>query len=241
MSQQTNKTQGKLYAIGTGPGASDLITVRGARILGELDILYAPAGKKNAPSLAHTIVTPYLTAKTTVKTYHFLMKAPREAKEAVWDDVAQRILEDVAEGKKVGFITLGDTMLFSTWVSLLERIGNQPWLEIIPGVTSFAAIASRASLPLAMENQSLVVMPCTASPEALEQAIVNHECIVLMKVYGRLQQVRDLLRRHSLFEHAILMSDATLENEQCWRRLDEIDDEQTLPYFSTILINKTRK
>ena len=103
MSQQTEKPQGRLYAIGTGPGASDLITVRGARIISELDILYAPAGKKDAPSLAHTIVAPYITGKTTVKTYHFLMKAPQEAKEAVWDDVAKAIQEDVADGKKVGF------------------------------------------------------------------------------------------------------------------------------------------
>lgn len=241
MKQQMENTQGKLYAIGTGPGASDLITVRGARIISELDILYAPAGKKDAPSLAHTIVEPYITDKTTVKTYHFLMKAPQEAKEAVWDEVAEAIKHDVAEGKKVGFITLGDSMLFSTWISLLERIGNQPWLEVVPGVTSFAAIASRAVFPLTMEHQSLAVMSCTAPPEELENAITHHECIVLMKVYGRLEQVRDLLKRHNLFDHAILMADATLETEQCWRRLDEIDDEQALPYFSTILINKSRK
>lgn len=37
---------GKLYALSTGPGAPDLITVRAARILGSLDILYAPAGRK---------------------------------------------------------------------------------------------------------------------------------------------------------------------------------------------------
>lgn len=37
---------GKLYALSTGPGAPDLITVRAARILGSLDILYAPAGRR---------------------------------------------------------------------------------------------------------------------------------------------------------------------------------------------------
>ena len=37
---------GKLYALSTGPGAADLITVRAARILGQLDVLYAPAGRK---------------------------------------------------------------------------------------------------------------------------------------------------------------------------------------------------
>ena len=37
---------GKLFAIGTGPGSSDLITVRAARLLANLDVLYAPAGRK---------------------------------------------------------------------------------------------------------------------------------------------------------------------------------------------------
>lgn len=34
--------KGKVWAIATGPGSSDLITVRAARQLGELDVLYAP-------------------------------------------------------------------------------------------------------------------------------------------------------------------------------------------------------
>ncbi len=42
----------------------------------------------------------------------------------------------------------GDAMLFSTWVFLLQRIGCPEWLEIVPGVTSFAAIAARAKTPL---------------------------------------------------------------------------------------------
>ena len=46
---------GKLYALSTGPGAADLITVRAARVLGKLDILYAPAGRKGGDSLALSI------------------------------------------------------------------------------------------------------------------------------------------------------------------------------------------
>ncbi len=41
---------GKLYALSSGPGAADLITVRAARILGQLDVLYAPAGRKGGDS-----------------------------------------------------------------------------------------------------------------------------------------------------------------------------------------------
>lgn len=229
---------GKLYALGVGPGASDLITVRAARIIGKLDVLYAPAGKKGGDSLALSIVREYLTDSTEVRTRHFPMSANGDEKNAVWDEMAQALTQDVAQGKQVGFITLGDSMLFSTWVFLLARIGRPDWLEIVPGVTSFAAIASRAQLPLAMEQQSLAVMSCTAPQQALQQALLTHDSVVLMKVYGRFAQIKALLQQLGLIQHAVLMAEATLPNEQCWRNLDALPDDHVLPYFSTILVNK---
>nr|WP_113867658.1 cobalt-factor II C(20)-methyltransferase [Brenneria salicis]NMN92109.1 precorrin-2/cobalt-factor-2 C20-methyltransferase [Brenneria salicis ATCC 15712 = DSM 30166]RBP61099.1 precorrin-2 C20-methyltransferase /cobalt-factor II C20-methyltransferase [Brenneria salicis ATCC 15712 = DSM 30166]RLM29796.1 precorrin-2 C(20)-methyltransferase [Brenneria salicis ATCC 15712 = DSM 30166] len=229
---------GRLYALGVGPGASDLITVRAARLLATLDILYAPAGRQGGDSLALSIVREYLSPATAIRTRHFSMRAENDEKEAVWNEMAQQLTADIADGKRVGFITLGDAMLFSTWVFLLARIGPQPWLEIVPGVTSFAAIASRAAFPLAMEKQSLAVMSCTAPQAELEQALLTHDCVVLMKVYGRFAAVHSLLARLNLFEHALLMSDASLPGEQCWRRLDQVDEDQALPYFSTILVNR---
>ncbi|MCO9536849.1 precorrin-2 C(20)-methyltransferase, partial [Salmonella enterica subsp. enterica serovar Mbandaka] len=37
---------------------------------------------------------------------------------------------------------------------------------------------------------------------------------------------------------ALMMSEATLPGEQCWRHLHEVNDDRPLPYFSTILVNK---
>ncbi|MBS9429072.1 cobalt-factor II C(20)-methyltransferase [Photorhabdus akhurstii] len=229
---------GRLYAIGVGPGASDLVTVRAARILARLDVLYAPAGRKGGDSLALSIVREYLLPHTEIRTCHFPMNSNGEEKQAVWDEVAQQLQDEVAKGQQVGFITLGDAMLFSTWVFLLARIGRQEWLEIVPGITSFAAIAARTVLPLAMEQQSMAIMSCTAPEAELEQALQTHDCVVLMKVYNRFATVSALLARLNLFEHALLMADATLPSEQCWRRLDQVDADQKLPYFSTILVNK---
>lgn len=229
---------GRLYALGTGPGASDLITVRAARIIGKLDVLFAPAGRKGGDSLALSIVREYLSDTTEVRTCHFPMSADNDEKAVVWDETAAALKHEVEQGKQVGFITLGDSMLFSTWVFLLARMGHPEWLEIVPGVTSFAAIASRAQLPLAMEQQSMAVMSCTASHQELTQALRSHDCVVLMKVYGRFAQIKALLQHLELIDHAVLMAEATLPGEQCWRSLDDVPDDQKLPYFSTILVNK---
>lgn len=51
---------GKLYALSTGPGASDLITVRAACTLGVLGIPCVPAGHKGGDSLTLSIVHEYI-------------------------------------------------------------------------------------------------------------------------------------------------------------------------------------
>jgi precorrin-2/cobalt-factor-2 C20-methyltransferase len=229
---------GKLYALSTGPGASDLITVRAARTLGSLDILYAPAGRKGGDSLALSIVREYLGEQTEIRCCHFPMSADSAEKEAVWNEVAAALVQEVEAGKQVGFITLGDAMLFSTWVFLLARIGNPDWLEIVPGVTSFAAIAAHSKTPLAMEQQSMAVIACTAPETEIAQALAQHDSLVLMKVYGRFARIKALLAQAGLLECALMMAEATLPGEQCWHNLADVSDDQPLPYFSTILVNK---
>lgn len=44
------------------------------------------------------------------------MSADGAEKEAVWNEVAAALTAEVEAGKQVGFITLGDAMLFSTWI-----------------------------------------------------------------------------------------------------------------------------
>lgn len=146
--------------------------------------------------------------------------------------------EEVAAGRQVGFITLGDAMLFSTGSFCCSGLAARSGWRLSPGVTSFAAIAARAKTPLAMEQQSLAVISCTAPEADIAAALRQHDSLVLMKVYGRFARIKALLAQAGLLDAALMMSEATLPGEQCWRRLREVSDDQPLPYFSTILVNK---
>ncbi|SHE59909.1 cobalt-factor II C(20)-methyltransferase [Vibrio gazogenes] len=232
------KNGGKLFAMGTGPGASDLITVRAARILGHLDVLYAPAGRQQGDSLALSIVREYLGEHVVIQARHFPMTNDAAAKHQAWDRIAAEIAQDVTAGKQVGFITLGDSMLFSTWVFLLERLAPQLDIEVVPGITSFAAIAAGGQFPLCMEQQSMAVMSCTADEAVLRRALTEHECVVLMKVYGRFEKIRTLLDEQGLLSCAILMANASMDNEIYYPDLSTIRSDTPLPYFSTILVNR---
>lgn len=93
-----------------------------------------------------------------------------------------------------------------------------------------------------MEQQSLAVISCTAPEADIAAALRQHDSLVLMKVYGRFARIKALLAQAGLLDAALMMSEATLPGEQCWRSLREVSDDQPLPYFSTIwLTNSGRR
>nr|VXZ92708.1 Cobalt-precorrin-2 C(20)-methyltransferase [Klebsiella pneumoniae] len=194
-----------------------------------------PAAKaataRRSPSYAST------GAHTEVRCCHFPMSADSAEKEAVWNDVAAALAQEVAAGRQVGFITLGDAMLFSTGLSAAAD-----WLPGVAGDCPWRYLLRRhcrtGENPLAMEQQSLAVISCTAPEADIAAALRQHDSLVLMKVYGRFARIKALLAQAGLLDAALMMSEATLPGEQCWRRLREVSDDQPLPYFSTILVNK---
>lgn len=94
---------GKLYALSTGPGAPDLITVRAA---GSWLAGHSVCARRSwGDSLALSIVRDYLGEQTEVRCCHFPMSADGAEKEAVWNEVAAALTAEVKAGKQVGFIT----------------------------------------------------------------------------------------------------------------------------------------
>ena len=112
----------KFYGIGTGPGDSSLLTIKAVETLQNLDTLYTPEAKKGGESLALSIVSKYLPDGLEIKSRHFPMNFNDAEKILAWNQIADEIVEDVRAGKNVGFVTLGDPMIYSTYVYIMERL-----------------------------------------------------------------------------------------------------------------------
>ncbi|MBC8932733.1 precorrin-2 C(20)-methyltransferase, partial [Escherichia coli] len=69
---------------------------------------------------------------------------------------------DVQNGHDVGFITLGDPMVYSTYSYLLELLKGDIETVTLAGISSFSNIASKIELPLVMDEESFAVIPVTA-------------------------------------------------------------------------------
>ena len=139
------------------------------------------------------------------------------------NDISKEIVVDVKSGKDVGFVTLGDPMIYSTYVYVMERFMDDIEVETIPGISSFSNIASNQNFPLVMDTDPLIVIPCTMEEEKIDEALEKYDCIVLMKVYKRINLILDKLKKYDLIDHAILVSNSSQDKEEVFTNLREKD------------------
>lgn len=228
----------RFFGIGIGPGDSQLVTVRAATVLRELDILYTPEARKTGKSLALEIASPYLGDGVIIKQRYFPMSRDQKQKEEQWQQIAEEIVADVQQGKNVGFVTLGDPMVYSTYSYLLDIIGQAIETQTIPGITSYNSIASEIGLPLVMDEESFAVIPATAGSARLEAALQLHDTIVIMKVARHLEEVLPLLARYDLLDKTVLVSHVSTDKQLVRRGLADMEVDEDLSYFSTMLVKK---
>ena len=231
----------KFYGIGTGPGDSTLVTIKAVNTIKRLDILYTPEPKKGGDSLALSIVKEYVPDTVEIKQRHFPMNNDSVEKMASWDAIAAEIKDDVKAGKEVGFITLGDPMIYSTYVYIMERLMDEIEVETIPGISSFSNIASNQNFPLVMDTDPLMVIPCTMEEEKIDAALQTYDCFVIMKVYKNFKEIVQKLEKYDLIDSAILVSNSSQEREVVYKDLRDVHLQEKISYFSTILVNKNNK
>lgn len=228
---------GTFYGIGVGPGNSELMTVKAVKTIEQLDILYTPKAHKSALSFAEQIAMPYFTDSLTIKRRHFPMTHNLEEKQQSWNEIAAEIVQDVKAGNDVGFITLGDPSVYSTYSYLADIVRDDVPIKTIAGISSYSQIAAEVSIPLTIDDESLEVIPATASLDKISQALDVNDNVILMKVSTKFEAIYKLLSDRELLGNALLVTDASLESEKT-RKLSEMDVSEKVPYFSTVLIKK---
>jgi precorrin-2/cobalt-factor-2 C20-methyltransferase len=157
MKQQT----GTLYGIGVGPGDPELLTIKSARILSEVDVVFAAASTKNDYSLAVNIAGPHIPVGTAVRMLQFPMTKDKEETRKAWKIHAETIISELEQGKNAAFLTLGDPMTYSTYGYILQNIQKSaPHISIttIPGITSYQAAAACINTPLVEGEECLLVV-----------------------------------------------------------------------------------
>ena len=226
------------YGIGVGVGNNLTVTKKAIDVLGALDILYVPRAKKAENyCTAHSIVRDYINERTIIKSKHFPMNYNTSELQKSWGEIASEIINDVSEGKEVGFITIGDPMVYSTYIYLLKILKDKIKVTTIPGIASFLDIASNNNFPLVEGDDPLIILPATMDRERLRSYIKNENSIVLMKVYNNFDEILEMLIGEGLENHSLVVSNSSKDEEIIYQNIKNIN-KSDISYFTTILINK---
>lgn len=225
------------YGIGVGPGDSNLLTVKAVDTIKQLDILYAPQAHKGGKSVAEKIAAPYLPADLTIKKRHFPMVNDWDTKMKSWRKIADEIKVDVQEGQNVGFLTLGDPSVYSTFSYIADMLVHDIDVQTIAGISSFSQIAASLSIPLMLDEESLEVVPATAEESKLTKVIDLNDNVVIMKIATNFKKVYQILQERSLLKKTIVVENASMATQRV-RRLADYGPDDKLPYFTTALLKK---
>ncbi|WNM43115.1 precorrin-4 C(11)-methyltransferase [Micromonospora halotolerans] len=118
---------GKVWFVGAGPGAADLLTLRAARVIAEADVVIWAASLVHADVLAHARPDAEIVDSSQL---------PIEGVRPLYERAA-------ADGRTVARIHSGDPALWGAvqeQFDLCRDLGLA--VEVVPGVSSFTAVAA---------------------------------------------------------------------------------------------------
>lgn len=198
---------GRLTGVGVGPGAADLVTVRALRALRRATVVVAPCTDDAAVGRAETIVREAAPDVVVERLVFVMAPAPAERAGAL-EAAARRVVDLLAAGEDVAFITLGDPNVYSTFSSVAAAVLEarpDTVVETVPGVMAFQELAARTHVVLTDEQQSLVVLPANVDAAPIAEALADRgRTTVLYKGGRRLPEIAEQLRAASRLDGAVL-------------------------------------
>lgn len=233
---------GHFYAVGIGPGAADLLTVRAVNLIKSADVIIAPRSEVSSSSLALNTIKDYLQDGQDVLEREYPMKRDSSATSAFWGSVAREVEDFSRVGRSVVQITLGDPLIYSTSSYLLDALVgsiDESRIHIIPGVSSLQASAAKFSEVLTIQEDRMTLMTATDLDE-VGKALDCCETLVLYKAGKKLDQLRELLADRGMLENARAAFYVEQEDEAIWHNMAEEFDYDGR-YMTTVIIQKSRR
>jgi len=211
----TKNTLGKVFLVGAGPGAADLITVRGANLLAKADIVFHDA-----------LVEPEMLALCPQAELVPVGKRCGKLSSAQ-QFINKRLVDAAQKYKTVIRLKGGDPMLFGRAdeeITALKNAGIE--IEVVPGIT--AALAGAASLQQSLSlrgvSRSVAFVTLAQGSENVgnSQPISNPNADTLVYYMGRkdaakiAQQLIESVNNHSSNTPVHILEAVSTPRERIW-------------------------
>ena len=213
--------KGKLYGIGVGPGDPELLTLKAKRLIEECDIVAVPVKKEGEDSVALNIAKGAVKIpEEKIQEIVFTMAKDKTKREACRQAAAEEIMKLLDEGKSIAMLALGDIGIYSTYAYVHKRLLKEGYdVEMVSGIPSFCAGASKAGISIVEGNEGFGVIPSLKG-------------IVIMKVGNHVKEVYDLLVERGMENNALIISNVGMDGEY----VGPLIPDREYGYFTTMII-----
>jgi len=231
---------GHFTGVGVGPGPAGLIPVAALEALKQADLIYLPRARGSELSVARQCLAGLAIPDEKFREIEFQMDPDRSVLSSHYGELAEAVAEELSAGRHVAYLTIGDSMTYSTYGYLLAALRDKlPNLAhtTFPGVTSFAATASALSWPLGEGKERILILPCPDDMAELRADIASHDIVVLMKIGARLPDVLELLAEMGITQHCAFARRIGLPGEVLCDDVSQLTPDAS-GYLATMLIRK---
>lgn len=226
--------KGKLYGIGVGPGAPELMTLKAKRLIEECDIVAVPVKKEGEESVALNIARGAASVpEEKVRRILFTMNKDKAKREECRQAAAEAIMEYLDAGQSVAMPVLGDVGIYSTYSYVHKKLIQAGYeVQMISGIPSFCAGASKANISIVEGNEGFGVIPSLKGIDQVKKAMGVFDNLVIMKVGSHVKEVYDILKAEGKEDNAIIISNVGMEGEYVGPLLPD----REYGYFTTMII-----
>ena len=233
-----------LTITGVGPGDPSLLTLAAVDAIQKSTVVSYPVSIKGGEGLAEKIASKWITKDKKKLPLYFPMVDDQNILKSAWRVAGNELMKMVDNGERVVFLAQGDISIFSTGSYLLtelEKYHPECIVKLIPGVTSFSAAAAKSRLPLAFQDEQLLILPVPDSYEELKvvlsDAVSNKKVVVLLKLGKKWEWVKPLLEELELIKNSIFAERIGLSDQKILKASDLPGG--TRSYFSLLLIRQS--
>lgn len=228
---------GKVYLVGAGPGAPDLLTVRAVRILSLADIV-----------LHDALVSPEVLALISSRARVINVGKRCGRKTISQNEINELMVQFAATAETIVRLKSGDPLVFGRAgeeIEALQRANVE--VEIVPGVTAALAAAAATQISLTDRRTSEQLLLISAHHEATKPEIypdcdLTDRTTIVVYMPGDYGRVADRLLRSGLSPDTpcMLVSKVSTENQEAYTTtLDQIGQAPTFPTPCLLIVGKT--
>ena len=236
------KKMGKIYGVGVGPGAVDLLSVRADKLVREAKYIafFRKTGRAgHARQIASTLLSKDVIE--LAMEYPITTEIPlsdqrySEVLSEFYKKYSNMIISLSQTGIDLVILCEGDPFFYGSFMHIYSRVKDKCPVEVVPAITGMSAAWTATDTPITWGDDILTVLMGTLDKTTLENQLRDTNAAIIMKIGRNLPKIKKALESTGRFYDAFIVEYAAMD-KQTVQRLSDYNTENA-PYFSIIILH----